>query len=184
MEPESGHRAGTSGHRKWTGSGVLAVTNEERAAFQCLLGKLEASQHLELFHQFESTAQWKQFPHGDVELDDRNTRPHVFRQMVGWCREKVGLPPLPTTAPPAPKKRRVTASQGSNWNAPGGIPPSSSVMGCDHVPLPPAQKTVTSATAEEDGSNLLQHKSDSSLSSDSSDGSSSATSSSSGNVLG
>lgn len=64
------------------------ITPAERAYFQSLLSQLH-DHHLQLYNEFRSTAVWKQAEgteEDDVDLDDKNTSPKVFRRMIGWCR--------------------------------------------------------------------------------------------------
>ncbi|KAF7458038.1 bromodomain protein [Cryptosporidium felis] len=71
-----------------------AITESERHEFQSLLAQLSQNDHVELFNSFFSTAHWKEVNSGEVELDDQQTPPSVFREMIKWCKLKLNIPIL------------------------------------------------------------------------------------------
>ena len=65
------------------------ITEYERTSFQNHLSQLSASQHRILFEAFRRTAVWKSIESGEVELDDTQTTPPVFRKMIAWCHAQL-----------------------------------------------------------------------------------------------
>eukprot|EP01053_Blabericola_migrator_P003142 Blabericola_migrator_1__3141@NODE_1918_length_3563_cov_38_793192_g1226_i0_p2_GENE_NODE_1918_length_3563_cov_38_793192_g1226_i0NODE_1918_length_3563_cov_38_793192_g1226_i0_p2_ORF_typecomplete_len448_score51_25Bromodomain/PF00439_25/9_8e03Bromodomain/PF00439_25/0_35_NODE_1918_length_3563_cov_38_793192_g1226_i0391382 len=79
--------------------GEPPVRNRERRNFQKLLAALPVAAHLELYAKFKASAQWKEVKEGQVELDDANTPPAVFREMMIFCASRVTRKrPLPSAA--------------------------------------------------------------------------------------
>ncbi|PHJ16243.1 bromodomain protein [Cystoisospora suis] len=68
-----------SGSSVASASAAGGVTPQERESFQQLLGQLDMEVHLELYSVFRDRALWLSFDTGEVELDDANTAPEVFR---------------------------------------------------------------------------------------------------------
>ncbi|KAF8819622.1 hypothetical protein IE077_000013 [Cardiosporidium cionae] len=68
------------------------IMDEERGDFQNLLLKLNQDQHFALFSEYQQRAVWRTLDGGEVELDDRGTAPHIFRDMIVWCRRQLAAP--------------------------------------------------------------------------------------------
>ncbi|SBS83650.1 conserved Plasmodium protein, unknown function [Plasmodium ovale] len=68
-----------------------SINEEEKLAFQLLLGKLHQDIHFELFRKFKSKAVWKTLEGGEIELDDKLTKADVFREMYNWCKLQLDL---------------------------------------------------------------------------------------------
>ncbi|EUD65400.1 hypothetical protein C922_04140 [Plasmodium inui San Antonio 1] len=68
-----------------------SINEEEKLAFQLLLGKLHQDIHFELFRKFKSKAVWKTLEGGEIELDDKLTKADVFREMYNWCKVQLEL---------------------------------------------------------------------------------------------
>ncbi|KAH8581738.1 ABC transporter [Cryptosporidium sp. chipmunk genotype I] len=99
------------------------ITEPERHEFQSLLSQLSQNDHVELFNSFFSTAHWKEVNSGEVELDDQQTPPNVFREMIKWCKVKLNIPVLEDTS-----SRKDSSSSSKNackktrqQKAPSGI---------------------------------------------------------------
>ncbi|KAJ1606658.1 hypothetical protein OIY81_3141 [Cryptosporidium canis] len=92
----SGSKSGKSTRKQGqtASHGNKGITEPERHEFQSLLGQLSQNDHVELFNSFFSTAHWKEVNSGEVELDDQQTPPHVFREMIKWCKLKLNIPIL------------------------------------------------------------------------------------------
>lgn len=90
----SGSKAGksTRKHTQASSHGNKGITEPERHEFQSLLSQLSQNDHVELFNSFFSTAHWKEVNSGEVELDDQQTPPNVFREMIKWCKVKLNIP--------------------------------------------------------------------------------------------
>ncbi|KAH0487266.1 MAG: hypothetical protein KVP17_002573 [Porospora cf. gigantea B] len=67
---------------------VLPVSCEERTTMCQILENLSADQHVALYEIFRNTACWTEVNPGDMELDETNTAPEVFREMLQWCRDQ------------------------------------------------------------------------------------------------
>lgn len=83
------------------------ITEPERHEFQSLLSQLSQNDHVELFNSFFFTAHWKEVNSGEVELDDHQTPPNVFREMIKWCKLKLNIPVLEGTS----SKRDTTSNK-------------------------------------------------------------------------
>ncbi|KJP87683.1 hypothetical protein AK88_02711 [Plasmodium fragile] len=68
-----------------------SIDEDEKLAFQLLLGKLHQDIHFELFRKFKSKAVWKTLESGEIELDDKLTKADVFREMYSWCKVQLEL---------------------------------------------------------------------------------------------
>ncbi|SCN12762.1 conserved Plasmodium protein, unknown function [Plasmodium malariae] len=68
-----------------------SINEEEKLAFQLLLGKLHQDIHFELFRKFKNKAVWKTLEGGEIELDDKLTKADVFRDMYNWCKLQLEL---------------------------------------------------------------------------------------------
>ncbi|GAW81011.1 hypothetical protein, conserved [Plasmodium gonderi] len=68
-----------------------SINEEEKLAFQLLLGKLHQDIHFELFRKFKNKAVWKTLEGGEIELDDKLTKADVFREMYNWCKDQLEL---------------------------------------------------------------------------------------------
>ncbi|GAB66518.1 hypothetical protein PCYB_093030, partial [Plasmodium cynomolgi strain B] len=68
-----------------------SINEEEKLAFQLLLGKLHQDIHFELFRKFKNKAVWKTLEGGEIELDDKLTKADVFREMYNWCKVQLEL---------------------------------------------------------------------------------------------
>ncbi|EAN34179.1 hypothetical protein TpMuguga_01g00941 [Theileria parva strain Muguga] len=67
---------------------VKNITDEERMEFYSNVTELDQEYQLELFTVFEHAAVWKIVGNGEIELDDRNTDPKIYRGMLKWVKEK------------------------------------------------------------------------------------------------
>uniref|UniRef100_A0A3B0MKB8 Uncharacterized protein n=1 Tax=Theileria annulata TaxID=5874 RepID=A0A3B0MKB8_THEAN len=67
---------------------VKIITDEERMEFYNNVMELDQEYQLELFTVFEHAAVWKIVGNGEIELDDRNTDPKIYRGMIKWVKEK------------------------------------------------------------------------------------------------
>jgi len=64
------------------------IQEEEFSVMSELLGNLTEDDHRILYDKFRESACWNQ--KGDiVELDDKNTSPERFREMIRWCESRL-----------------------------------------------------------------------------------------------
>ncbi|KAK6590873.1 hypothetical protein RS030_111873 [Cryptosporidium xiaoi] len=91
---KSNNKGGKKNSNNYESSNSLnnTISEVERREFQLLLGKLSQNDHVELFNSFLSTAHWKEVDTGEVELDDQQTPPNIFREMIKWCKIKLNVP--------------------------------------------------------------------------------------------
>ncbi|UKJ88307.2 hypothetical protein MACJ_000751 [Theileria orientalis] len=75
---------------------VQNITDEERMEFYENAMLLEKDFQMELFTVFEHAAVWKIVGNGEIELDDQNTDPKIYRGMIKWVKEKRNLTPTET----------------------------------------------------------------------------------------
>ncbi|OII71896.1 uncharacterized protein cubi_00704 [Cryptosporidium ubiquitum] len=103
--------------------GNKGITEPERHEFQSLLSQLSQNDHVELFNSFFFTAHWKEVNSGEVELDDHQTPPNVFREMIKWCKTKLNIPIIEASS----SKKDTTSSNKSackktrQMKAPSGV---------------------------------------------------------------
>ncbi|CDI83007.1 hypothetical protein, conserved [Eimeria acervulina] len=113
-------RGGAKGFAPSEGGGDIPVSVEERQTFQELLSQLSMDAHFQLYNTFKDRATWVSFDTGEVELDDGATMPHVFREMVQWCKAQVlqmqsqaGMNTHAALAAAAPQLQQVPAADPS-----------------------------------------------------------------------
>ncbi|UKK00705.2 hypothetical protein MACK_000779 [Theileria orientalis] len=84
---------------------VQNITDEERMEFYENAMLLEQDFQMELFTVFEHAAVWKIVGNGEIELDDQNTDPKIYRGMIKWVKEKRNLTPTESkeTTPEPPQ---------------------------------------------------------------------------------
>lgn len=101
--------------------GAKGITEPERHEFQSLLSQLSQNDHVELFNSFFSTAHWKEVNSGEVELDDQQTPPNVFREMIKWCKLKLNIPILEGTSKKDSSSNKNTCKRARQQKAPSGL---------------------------------------------------------------
>ncbi|BAM39434.1 conserved hypothetical protein [Theileria orientalis strain Shintoku] len=84
---------------------VQSITDEERMEFYENAMLLQQDFQMELFTVFEHAAVWKIVGNGEIELDDQNTDPKIYRGMIKWVKEKRSLTPAESkeTTPQPPQ---------------------------------------------------------------------------------
>eukprot|EP01056_Protomagalhaensia_sp_Gyna25_P002251 Protomagalhaensia_sp_Gyna_25__2250@NODE_2229_length_1206_cov_4_054841_g1848_i0_p1_GENE_NODE_2229_length_1206_cov_4_054841_g1848_i0NODE_2229_length_1206_cov_4_054841_g1848_i0_p1_ORF_typecomplete_len158_score37_19UL42/PF17638_2/26UL42/PF17638_2/15_NODE_2229_length_1206_cov_4_054841_g1848_i020493 len=103
--------------------GEPPIRNRERRSFQKMLSALPVTAHLELYAQFEHTAKWREVKEGQVELDDANTPPAVFREMMIFCAARVTRKrPLPQPGPPPSVEEDIGGTAGTAARAEPAAP--------------------------------------------------------------
>ncbi|EKX74085.1 conserved hypothetical protein [Theileria equi strain WA] len=65
-----------------------SITEDEKSEFYDSVNTLDLEYHLELFTVFEHSAIWKIIGNGEIELDENNTDPKIFRAMIKWAKDK------------------------------------------------------------------------------------------------